>query len=380
MPRNGDRDMYEAFFGLREDPFSANPDSRYIFLTPQTRRTLEEMVCGLQSRRGLVLLTGEVGTGKTTLISQLLSRLRQMSMSTAFIFNSRLETNHLFDFILADFKVPADSQSKDNPLLRLNNWLIRRHHAGDSPVLIVDEAQGLPVHVLEELRLLLNLETPHQKLLQIVLAGQPELEDRLKRSDLRQLTQRITLRCKTAAFTLEEERDYIQVRLLAAGATGKPVFDSEALDAVHTYSRGIPRVVNLLCEHALISAYSCAIRPVPMRIVADVARRYQFDDIRPLSPFKDFQHSWAANSDKMQSTTGGTSIIEAALDHRFFPEENPGASATATSADLVLAENKPNPRSKPAPDPVSVDVISDVRATVDNLVPARSSTLRSETA
>src|SRR5580698_4268184 len=182
--------MYKNFFGLRENPFNANPDPRYLFLTQQTQEALDEMTYGIHARKGLILLTGEVGTGKTTLINRLLDWLRQQKTPTAFIFNSHLETGHLFDFILADFEVPFDSRSGGNALMRLNQWLIERYRAGDTPVLIVDEAQGLPVRVLEEIRLLLNLETPHEKLLQIVLAGQPELEERLKRHDLRQLKQR----------------------------------------------------------------------------------------------------------------------------------------------------------------------------------------------
>ena len=140
-----------------------------------------------------------------------------------------------------------------------------RYRAGETPVLIVDEAQGLPSHVLEEIRMLLNLETPREKLLQIVLAGQPELEDRINRPELRQIKQRIALRCKTAALTLPETHDYIHARLQIAGAGEGPVFAPEAMDSVHYYSRGIPRVTNLLCEHALINAYVEHIRPVPAR-------------------------------------------------------------------------------------------------------------------
>jgi general secretion pathway protein A len=368
-------DMYKRFFGLLENPFSANPGPRYIFLTPQTRRTLEEMVCGLQARTGLVLLTGEAGTGKTTLINQLIARLHQTNMPTAFIFNSRLEISQLFDFILADFKVPADSQCKDNSLLRLNRWLVQRYRAGDSPVLIIDEAQGLPVHVLEEIRLLLNLEAPREKLLQIVLSGQPELEDRLRRTDLRQLKQRITLRCKTAALTLVEARDYIQVRLLAAGATGEPIFDSEALDAAHFYSRGIPRVMNLLCENALINAYGESIRPVPMRIVADVARKFQFDDIRPVSPFKDPADRQSANSNAMKSAIAGKSIHGFASDDPFFPEEHPGACTSGASGDTALAEATLGAPSQAAPTTADAEVTSDTAAEVEKLVVAASSTL-----
>ncbi len=276
--------MYKRFFGLNENPFNVNPDPRYLYLTAQTREALDELTYGIQSRKGLILLTGEVGTGKTTLINRLLDWLRQQLTPTAFVFNSHLQASHLLDFILADFGVPCSPRLNGSALMRLRHWLIERYRAGDTPVLIVDEAQGLPTEVLEEIRLLLNLETPHEKLLQIVLAGQPELEERLKQPDLRQLKQRIMLRCKTAALTLDETHEYIHARLHIAGANGQPVFSSQAVNAVHFYSRGIPRVANLLCEQALIDAYASSVRPVPAHIIDEVAREFQLDDITLLTP------------------------------------------------------------------------------------------------
>ncbi|MGH9724407.1 MAG: ExeA family protein, partial [Candidatus Acidiferrales bacterium] len=276
--------MYKHFFELRENPFNVNPDPRYLYLTPQTSEALDELTYGIQARKGLILLTGEVGTGKTTLINRLLDWLREQQTPTAFIFNSHLEASHLFDFMLSDFGVPYDSRWRGNALMRLNQWLFERHRAGETPVLIVDEAQGMPTCVLEEIRMLLNLETPHEKLLQIVLAGQPELDERLNRNDLRQLKQRVVLRCKTSALTLEETHEYIEARLRIAGAGDKPIFASQAMSAVHYYSRGIPRIVNLLCEHALINAYVDLLRPVPVHIVEEVAREFQFDEVRPLAP------------------------------------------------------------------------------------------------
>jgi general secretion pathway protein A len=294
--------MYKHFFGLRDNPFNANPDPRYLFLTAQTQEALDEMTYGIQSRKGLILLTGEVGTGKTTLINRLLDLLHQQGTPTAFIFNSHLETSHLYEFIMADFGVPFDPQQKGSALMRLNEWLIERFRAGRTPVLIVDEAQGLPIHLLEEIRMLLNLETSNEKLLQIVLSGQPELEERLRRPELRQLKQRITLRCKTSALTVHETRQYIHSRLQIAGAGGKPVYAPEAVDAVHFYSRGIPRVVNLLCEHALINAYVEQARPVPVQIIDEIAREFQFDDIKPLAASMDSSNTLSAHAIAMQST------------------------------------------------------------------------------
>ena len=172
--------MYQQFFGLRESPFNVNPDPRYLFLTNQIQEALAGLTYGIQNRKGFILLTGEVGTGKTTLLNRLLDWLRGQRVATAYIFNSRLEVNHLFDFIMADFEIPCESREKSQVLLRLNQWLLERYRAGETAVLIVDEAQNLSPEVLEEIRLLTNLETSTEKLLQIVLTGQPELEEKLK--------------------------------------------------------------------------------------------------------------------------------------------------------------------------------------------------------
>jgi type II secretory pathway predicted ATPase ExeA len=275
--------MYKSFFGLRENPFGVNPDPRYLYLTPQTQKALDQLTYGVQHCKGLILLTGEVGTGKTTLVHYLLNWLREQNRSAAFIFNSHLTVNHLFDFILTDFDVPIDFRLNENMLMRLNLWLMGRLRAGEKPVLIVDEAQGLSIGVLEEIRLLLNLETDSEKLLQIVLVGQPELEEQLKLPALRQLRQRIELRCNTASLGLEESHGYITERLRIAGADGKPIFPAETMDAVHFYSKGIPRVINLLCEHALINAYAEQAHQVPVWAVEEAARDFLLEDIRPVT-------------------------------------------------------------------------------------------------
>ena len=266
-----------SFFGLQENPFAVSPDPRYLFMTPRIQEAWEAIEYGIRSREGIILLTGEAGTGKTSLIRRLLDWLRESRTPTAYIFNSHLESKHLYDFMLADFGVRPDPQWRGNALMCLGQWLPERCREGRVPVLIVDEAQGLPLHVLEEIRLLLNLETPQEKLLQIVLAGQPELEEKLNRPETRHLKQRISLRCKTAPLTPKEARDYIRARLDVAGAAGRLIFSPDAADAVHAYSRGIPRVMNLLCEHALIDAYAGNMSIVPARVVEDVAREFHFD-------------------------------------------------------------------------------------------------------
>src|SRR5450631_4140149 len=261
--------MYKSFYGLKENPFNVNPDPRFLFLTQQIEEALTGLMYGIQTRKGFITLTGEVGTGKTTLINRLLDWLRQRRTRTAFLFNSRMNTSHLFDFILSEFEIACESRTKSQQLMKLNQWLLERYRAGETAVLIVDEAQNLSYPVLEEIRMLTNLETSTEKLLQIVLSGQPELEEKLKLPQLRQLKQRITLRCKTTPLSLEETFGYIGERLRIAGASGEPIFSKEAIQTVHLYSRGIPRVVNLLCEHSMINAYVDSLRPVPAHLVEE---------------------------------------------------------------------------------------------------------------
>jgi general secretion pathway protein A len=286
--------MYNQFFALRENPFNVNPDPRFLFLNRQTQQALDGLTDGIIARKGLLLLSGEVGTGKTTLLNHLLAWLHQQCTPAAFIFNPHLEVSDLFDFVLMDFAVKFDASLMDNSRMRLYQWLLESFRAGQTPVLIVDEAQGLADHVLEEICMLLNMETFSRKLLQIVLAGQPELEDRLQQPALRQVKQRIALRCKTSPLSRDETHQYIQTRLHIAGANGQPIFASQAMDAAHFYSRGIPRVTNLLCEHALVKASVEQIQPVPPRFVAEVARQFQFDDIKPPSSSSFFTAASAA--------------------------------------------------------------------------------------
>ena len=275
--------MYKKFFGLQENPFNVNPDPRYLFLTPHTQEALACLTYGIQNRKGFILLTGEVGTGKTTLINKLLEWLHKEGVFTAFVFNPRLSVSQFLEFMMADFGIPCESQHKGQMLLKLNQWLLDRYQAGERAVLVVDEAQNLSPQMLEEIRLLTNLETSTEKLLQIVLAGQPELEQKLKEPQLRQLRQRITLRAKTRQLTLEETQGYIEERLRIAGAEDPYIFSPEAVATVHRYARGIPRVTNLLCEHALVNAFACERKPVPSEIVEEVARDFDLDVVDPLA-------------------------------------------------------------------------------------------------
>ena len=276
--------MYKSFYGLKENPFNVNPDPRYLYLTKQIEEALTGLMYGIQTRKGFITLTGEVGTGKTTLVNRLLDWLHHRSARTAFLFNSRMNSSQLFDFILAEFDIHCDSKSKSQQLMKLNSWLLDRYRDGETVVLIIDEAQNLTYPVLEEIRLLTNLETSTEKLLQIVLSGQPELEEKLKQPQLRQLRQRIMLRCRTTPFVQEQTQEYILERLRIAGASGPPIFSPKAIEAVHMYSMGIPRVINLLCEHSLVNAFADQMRPIQSKIVEEVAREFQLDEVEPIPP------------------------------------------------------------------------------------------------
>src|SRR5215469_8900394 len=276
-PQWWEAEVYNPFFGLTADPFSVNPDPRFLYLNPQIQEALAALSYGIQNRKGFVLLTGEVGTGKTTLLNKVLQWLRSRGMATAFIFNPKLTVPEFFEFMMADFGIQVQSRDKCHILLRLNDWLIERYRAGERAVLVIDEAQGLSSELLEEIRLLTNLETSSHKLLQIVLCGQPELEARLKDPSLRQLRQRITLRCRTRPLLRDECERYIQQRLRIAGANGYPTFSKEALDLIYLCSGGIPRLINVICEQALIIAYADQTRHISVQIIEDVARDLEFE-------------------------------------------------------------------------------------------------------
>jgi general secretion pathway protein A len=271
--------MYKSFFGLKENPFDVNPNPKYLVPTKSVEEALTALMYGIESRKGFITLVGEVGTGKTTLVNRLLSWLRTRRTRTAFLFNSRINSRQLFDFILAEFDIPCEIRDKGQQLLKLNKWLLDRYRSGENAVLIVDEAQNLSHPVLEEIRLLTNLETSSEKLLQIVLSGQPELEEKLKLPQLRQLRQRVMLQAKTSPLTKEETADYILRRLRIAGAGTDPIFSPKAMETVHMYSLGIPRVANLLCEHSLVNAFIQNQRPIEPKTVEDVAREFHLDEV-----------------------------------------------------------------------------------------------------
>lgn len=263
--------MYKAFFNLHSNPFAGSPDPRFMYMMPHTREALATLEYGISARKGFIVLTGEVGTGKTTLLRRAISSLDQTRVFSSFIFNPRLDVLDFLEFILSDFGIAAQTRTKSGMLIQLNRWLIERYRREETCVIIVDEAQNLSWDLLEEIRLLTNLETSTEKLLQIVLSGQPELEEKLRAPEVRQLRQRIALWARTHAISLEQTAAYISQRLLIAGSSER-IFNEDAVAAVHRASRGIPRIINLICEHSLILAYVEQMRQVTAPLVQAVAR------------------------------------------------------------------------------------------------------------
>lgn len=262
--------MYNSFFKLQSSPFGTSPDPRFLYMMPHTREALACLEYGISARKGFTVLTGEVGTGKTTLLRRALSSFSTRRVSTSFVFNPRLDTLDFLEFVLTDFGIVPTTRTKSGMLLQLNRWLIERFRMEETCVVVVDEAQNLSWELLEEIRLLTNLETSSEKLLQIILSGQPELEEKLRHPSVRQLRQRVSLWCRTQALTESQTQAYVAERLRIAGATWQ-IFSIDALNLVHRYSRGIPRIINLLCEHSLIVAYVEQLQQVTPTIVEGVA-------------------------------------------------------------------------------------------------------------
>jgi general secretion pathway protein A len=264
--------VYKTFYKLKLNPFEITPDPSFLFSTPRHNEALASLYYGVRARKGFVVLTGEVGTGKTMLVRCVLELLRRTGVAFAYVFNPSLSALEFIRYIAGDFGLPVAGKAKDELVLSLSSFLVDRHQRKLSTLLVVDEAHHLAPELLEEVRLLTNLETTQQKLLQIVLAGQPELDEMLDSHELRQIKQRIALRCHLEPLNLEETRGYIQRRLQIAGVEPTvTVFSEPAVAAVFRHSNGFPRLINTICENALLSGYARRASVIPAEVIDEVA-------------------------------------------------------------------------------------------------------------
>lgn len=270
--------MYNGFFGFKEDPFNLSPDPAFLYRSGQHEEALANLIYGVQSRKGFIVLTGEVGTGKTTMLECLRDYLEQAGVEFAFVFNSRITADQFFEMIAYDLDLRCERTSKTEVLFALNHLLIQQANEGRTSVLIVDEAHNLEWDVLEEIRLLGNLENPRiGKLLQIILSGQPELDRKLDASNLRQLKQRIVLRCNLQPLTLKESSEYIDSRLAHCGMTEQTVFPAPVLAEIHLRTQGIPRLINAVCDNLLLNAFAQESKVCTVEMLDEVSRDMRLD-------------------------------------------------------------------------------------------------------
>ncbi len=263
--------MYESHYGFSEKPFNLTPDPKYLYLSERHTEALAHLEYGRRERGGFILITGEVGTGKTTLARCFLSRL-DASTATAFVIYPALTAEELLRSTLEDLHVPVTGSSLKDHVDALHRFLLQARREGREVVLLIDEAQDLSAEVLEQVRLISNLETDTEKLIQIVLMGQSELNEMLARRELRQLAQRITARAHLGSLSRRETEDYIRHRMVVAGGEGKASFTPDALNAVHAESGGVPRLINVLCDRALLAGYVHGVRVVTVTMVRQAAR------------------------------------------------------------------------------------------------------------
>jgi general secretion pathway protein A len=273
--------MYAAYYGLREPPFELTPDPRFLFLTPQHREALSNLQYGLAAAKPMTLLIGEAGTGKTTLLRAALESDRCRHVRCVYLSNPVLTRVEFVDLLAREFGLSGRAvHYKSFFLTELHAKLLEERQRGDTTALVVDEAQSLPPDILEEIRLLANFETTRERLLPVVLAGQPELAARLNDPGLRQLKQRVALRCELAPFGLEETASYIASRIVSAGGDARGLFSRDAVVTVHDYSHGIPRTISVICDNALVNGFAMGRRPIERDIVLEVCRDF---DLQPVT-------------------------------------------------------------------------------------------------
>jgi general secretion pathway protein A len=267
--------MYEQFFGLRERPFDLVPNPKFLYLTPRKRDAVSNLQYGLNSARGLTLLLGEAGTGKTTIVQAVLAEIDHANVECVLVSNPALTRAEFYEWLADGFGLGHEAAgSKTKFLSELRHHLEARHAAGLLSALVLDEAQSMSYELLEEVRLLSNIETSTTKLLNVVLAGQPELADRLNDPNLRQLKQRISLRCELTPLDFSETAAYIAGRIRIAGGEPAAIFSREAISAIFDASRGVPRTINVVCDNALIGAFAAQSKPIVRAMVEEITRDF----------------------------------------------------------------------------------------------------------
>jgi general secretion pathway protein A len=270
--------MYEDFYGFKELPFNVTPDPRFLYRSASHRDALAYVTYGVFQRKGFIAVTGEVGVGKTTVVGAFVD-LFQPSLEVAFVFSTKFPFEQLFYLICKDFGLEVEGKNKAQMLLALNDFLIKQNENNRNSVLIIDEAHNLSPDVLEELRMLSNLETRDRKLLQIMLVGQPELEAILNMNEMRQLRQRIPGICRISMLNRQDVENYIRCRLdIAGGGNGGTHFTADSLDEIYQYSAGIPRLINILCDRALLIGYVSNTRAIDGRVVREGIRDLESSD------------------------------------------------------------------------------------------------------
>ena len=261
--------MYTRFYGFKERPFEINPDPDFLFLSESHREALAHLIYAAKERKGFTVITGEVGTGKTTLVRAFLSRLNG-KVKTAYVFNPKLTSIDFLRYISEDLGLKEEKISKGQYIAQLHNFLLEQYSRNEQVILIVDEAQNLSPALLEEVRLLTNLETSKNKLLQVMLIGQPELDKVLDNHQFRQLKQRVSLRYHLQSLNKEEAKEYIENRLNRAGAADTHIFTTKAFEKIYAYSKGIPRLINITCDNALLAGFTAGQKVVGDRTIREV--------------------------------------------------------------------------------------------------------------
>jgi len=320
--------MYNKYFGFVESPFSVTPDPRFFYINPLYQEVMAILHYGIEAKKAFIVITGEVGTGKTTLLRKLMRNL-ESTIHSVFIFNTHLDFNALLQLILRDLGLATQEKNRLMMIEELNRYLIEQLNKGHIVALLIDEAQNLSDEALEGLRLLSNLETDKEKLLQTVLMGQPELEGKLARPRLRQLNQRVALHCQLAPLNGSEVAPYINFRLKAAGYNGEDLFDAGAIEQIALYSKGIPRLVNIICDNALLNAYGTSQKRVAREIINEVA-----SDLR----LKTQPEAVSVNVPAMQvPVTGATQEDQrTAPAHRLQSQSNRAARVRIASLSALL--------------------------------------------